>query len=65
VRTYSALGTMLAKDPYCEVYKAVFGRAETHARKIWRSRLVTDVDRSQKLGMERNQTKGLVSKRDV
>ena len=46
VRTYSALGTMLAKDPYCEVYKAVFGRAETHARKILRSRLVTDVDRS-------------------
>jgi hypothetical protein len=46
VRTYSALGTMLAKDPYCEVYKAVFGRAEIHARKILRSRLVTDVDRS-------------------
>jgi uncharacterized protein len=46
VRTYSALGTMLAKDPYCEVYKAVFGRAETHARNILRSRLVTDVDRS-------------------
>jgi uncharacterized protein len=44
VRTYSALGTMLAKDPYCEVYKAVFGRAETHARKILRSRLVTDVE---------------------
>ena len=32
VRTYSALGTMLAKDPYCEVYKAVFGRAEFHAQ---------------------------------
>jgi radical SAM protein with 4Fe4S-binding SPASM domain len=46
VRTYSALGTMLAKDPYCEVYKAVFGRAETHARNILRSRLVSDVDRS-------------------
>jgi radical SAM protein with 4Fe4S-binding SPASM domain len=23
VRTYSALGTMMAKDPYCEVYKPV------------------------------------------
>jgi hypothetical protein len=56
VRTYSALGTMLAKDPYCEVYKAVFGRAETHARKILRSRLVTDVDRSAKLEMKRDQT---------
>jgi radical SAM protein with 4Fe4S-binding SPASM domain len=39
VRTYSALGTMMAKDPYCEVYKAVFGRAETHARQILRRRL--------------------------
>ena len=36
VRTYSALGTMLTKDPYCEVYKAVFGRAETHSREILR-----------------------------
>jgi len=34
VRTYSALGTMLAKDPYCEVYKAVFARAERHGRKL-------------------------------
>ena len=34
VRTYSALGTMLAKDPYCEVYKAVFARAETHGRAL-------------------------------
>jgi radical SAM protein with 4Fe4S-binding SPASM domain len=32
VRTYSALGTMMAKDPYCEVYKAVFSRAEMHGR---------------------------------
>src|ERR1700726_3068509 len=39
VRTYSALGTMMAKDPYCEVYKAVFGRAESHGRKILHSRL--------------------------
>jgi uncharacterized protein len=36
VRTYSALGTMLAKDPYCEVYKTVFGRAESHGRNLLR-----------------------------
>ena len=36
VRTYSALGTMLAKDPYCEVYKAIFGRAESYGRTIIR-----------------------------
>jgi uncharacterized protein len=42
VRTYSALGTMMAKDPYCEVYKAVFGRAETHGRAISRRRLMTN-----------------------
>jgi hypothetical protein len=41
VRTYSALGTMLAKDPYCEVYKAVFGRAETHSRALLRRQLLT------------------------
>ena len=39
VRTYSALGTMLAKDPYCEVYKAVFARAEHHARALLRNRV--------------------------
>jgi radical SAM protein with 4Fe4S-binding SPASM domain len=39
VRTYSALGTMLAKDPYCEVYKAVFARAEKHAQSILRRRV--------------------------
>jgi len=39
VRTYSALGTMLAKDPYCEVYKAVFGRAEAHGRALHHRRL--------------------------
>jgi hypothetical protein len=38
VRTYSALGTMMAKDPYCEVYKAVFGCAEAHGREILRRR---------------------------
>ena len=43
VRTYSALGTMMAKDPYCEVYKAVFGRAELHGRKILQSRLAANL----------------------
>ena len=38
VRTYSALGTMMAKDPYCEVYKAVFARAEAYGLEILRSR---------------------------
>lgn len=38
VRTYSALGTMLAKDPYCEVYKVVFARAESHSRAVLRQR---------------------------
>jgi hypothetical protein len=39
---------MMGKDPYCEVYKVVFARAETHAREILRSRLVTAVDHSVK-----------------
>lgn len=34
VRTYSALGTMLAKDPYCEVYKVIFARAEKYGRAL-------------------------------
>jgi uncharacterized protein len=38
VRTYSAKGTLLAKDPYCEVYKVVFARAEAHGQKILRQR---------------------------
>ena len=41
MRTYSALGTMLAKDPYCEVYKAVFSRAELHARTLLRLRVAS------------------------
>jgi radical SAM protein with 4Fe4S-binding SPASM domain len=41
VRTYSALGTLLAKDPYCEVYKAIFSRAEKHSRGLLRRRLIT------------------------
>jgi uncharacterized protein len=38
VRTYSAKGTLLAKDPYCEVYKVVFARAEAHGQAILRRR---------------------------
>ena len=41
VRTYSALGTLLAKDPYCQVYKAVFSSAEKHSRALARHRLST------------------------
>lgn len=41
VRTYSALGTMLAKDPYCEVYKAVFSKAEVHGRALLRKKHLT------------------------
>jgi hypothetical protein len=29
---------MMAKDPYCEVYKAVFACAEEHAGEILRAR---------------------------
>jgi hypothetical protein len=32
---------MLAKDPYCEVYKAVFARAETHGRALARRSLLS------------------------
>jgi radical SAM protein with 4Fe4S-binding SPASM domain len=46
VRTYSARGTMMTKDPYCEVYKVVFARAETHSRKILRRRLLSDPEHS-------------------
>jgi uncharacterized protein len=46
VRTYSARGTMMTKDPYCEVYKVVFARAETHARALLRKRLTADANSS-------------------
>ncbi|MBV9674449.1 MAG: radical SAM protein [Verrucomicrobia bacterium] len=46
VRTYSALGTMMAKDPYCEVYKAVFASAERHARVMLRDGLRAEISRS-------------------
>ncbi|PTY04102.1 SPASM domain-containing protein [Verrucomicrobia bacterium LW23] len=45
VRTYSALGTMQAKDPYCEVYKAVFGRAEKYGRQLLRKRALLGATR--------------------
>lgn len=34
VRTYSARGTIMTKDPYCEVYKVVFARAEKHGQRF-------------------------------
>ena len=34
VRTYTARGTMMVKDPYGEVYKVLFARVEGHARNI-------------------------------
>ena len=34
VRTYSSLGTMHAKDPYCEVYKVIFAKAESEGRNL-------------------------------
>jgi sulfatase maturation enzyme AslB (radical SAM superfamily) len=40
VRTYSARGTIMAKDPYCEGYKVVFARAEKHGQGILRCRLM-------------------------
>jgi radical SAM protein with 4Fe4S-binding SPASM domain len=45
VRTYSALGTMMAKDPYCQVYKAIFARAEAHGRSLMRERVLQSVAR--------------------
>lgn len=47
VRTYSALGSMLAKDPFCDVYKAVFTCAETHSRTLLRRRPIPAVETSQ------------------
>ena len=48
VRTYSALGTMMAKDPYCEVYKALFACAGAHAEEILRARAVPIISLSQR-----------------
>src|SRR5258708_37250411 len=38
VRTYSAKGSLLAKDSHCEVYKVVFARAEAHGQEVLRQR---------------------------
>lgn len=38
VRAYSITGEFLVKDPYCEVYKALFSRMETIAAKLSRAR---------------------------
>jgi hypothetical protein len=34
VRTLAATGTILAKDPYCELYKAVFARCRELAARM-------------------------------
>lgn len=39
VRTYSFSGTMFEKDPYCEVYLAMFRKAEELAARISRDRM--------------------------
>ncbi len=39
VRTHAALGTPLARDPYCALYLALFDRAEWHAREEARREL--------------------------
>ena len=41
VRTYAASGTIHSKDPYCEVYKAIFGRAEQHGRLLRQQSIVS------------------------
>jgi len=37
VRTYTVHGTLFEKDPYCELYKVVFGRMEQAARELARA----------------------------
>lgn len=39
VRTFTARGTVFAKDPYCEVYKALFSHARTLARSAVQRRM--------------------------
>ncbi len=43
VRTHTALGTMHAKDPYCEVYKTIFARAEKYGNAMKRLRFAGNV----------------------
>ena len=40
VRAYSITGEFLVKDPYCEVYKALFSRMESLATELSRARFV-------------------------
>jgi uncharacterized protein len=49
VRTYSAKGTIMAKDPYCEVYKVVFARAEKYGREV----LVNGLPKLRRIARER------------
>lgn len=46
VRTFAATGTILAKDPYCEVYQAVFSRCRTLAVEASRRRLTACAPRT-------------------
>ena len=39
VRTFTAKGTILARDPYCEVYQALFGKCRELAGEVVRRRL--------------------------
>jgi uncharacterized protein len=36
VRTYSVYGSLFEKDPYCELYKVMFGRMERAAQELAR-----------------------------
>lgn len=42
VRTFAAKGTILAKDPYCEVYKVVFDKCRELAGDFTRRKLFSD-----------------------
>lgn len=45
VRTFTALGTILAKDPYCQVYQALFAETRRVAAEAVRQRLGAGVPR--------------------
>jgi hypothetical protein len=36
VRTYTLHGSLFEKDPYCELYKAMFGRMQRAAHELAR-----------------------------
>lgn len=39
VRTYTVHGSLFEKDPYCELYKVIFGRMERAARELVREKV--------------------------